>query len=157
MGFLSNRPPGKDWRAYMRKNILVPLGSEDKDLRSVQHALALARRIPARVFILSFDPPEGEERRGIRGEDVLTDLIAAARQAGLDVSYHRSQGPFEQEVVDFILQEKVHIVVLGDPGGGGPNRLFLESRLEVVPQVILVRQKDDPPRGRGKRERSSSP
>ena len=124
-----------------KKNILVPFGPGSKDLTSVQHALALAKRVPARVFILKIEDTGGEGDTQTPAVEVLLDLIAAARQAGLDISYHTTRGPLEDRVVSFIRDQEIHILVLGQEGVG-LDRSLLRTGGPVPPQIILVKQKN---------------
>lgn len=123
-----------------QKNILVPLGPHTKDLTGVHHALALAKRIPARVFILKFEASEGGQTQGIWVEEILRDLVASARQSGVSVSYHTARGSFEKEVIGFVGEEEINLVVLGKEGSE-VERLLLETRMRV-PKIIQVSEKD---------------
>jgi hypothetical protein len=136
----------------MEKNILVPLGPHNKGIRGVHHALALAKRIPARVFILEWVPSEGEDDQRSPEEDVLGDLITTARQAGLNVSHHKARGPFEKELVGFVHEEGIHVLVL-EEGEEHWNRVLQQTRATLPTQVILVKQKRgrNSPRRRKKR------
>jgi hypothetical protein len=124
----------------MEKNILVPLGPRNKGIRGVHHALALAKRIPARVFILEWVPPEEEDGQRSPEEDVLADLITTARQAGLSVSHHKARGPFEKELLGFVQEEGIHVLVL-EEGEENWNRVLNQTRATLPTQVILVKQK----------------
>ncbi len=124
----------------MEKNILVPLGPHNMGFRAVHHALALAKRIPARVFILQWGPSEGGEDQRASEEDVLGDLITAARQAGLNISHHKARGPFERELLAFVHEEGIHVLVL-EEGEEQWHRLLQQTRAALPTQVILVKQK----------------
>lgn len=54
---------------------------------------ALARRVPARVFIPEFEPEAGEKDFQVTAGEVLRDLIAAARESGLNISCHGAPIP----------------------------------------------------------------
>jgi len=126
----------------MEKNILVPLGPHSRGLTAVHHAFALAKRIPARVFILEFvRSGRGEDRQGMSEQDLLGDLITTARQSGLNVSYHTVWGvPFEKEVIGFLHEEGIHILVL-EEGGEHWNRFLRHTGATMPSQVILVKEK----------------
>lgn len=134
-----------------QKKILVPIGPHNIDLGAVQHALALASRIPARVFVLEFEPAEGRGYSRVEPENIVSDIVAAAWQAGLSVSYHRSRGPFEEEVAGFIRERAIHILVLGEDVAH-LDQLVLRSDVANPIQIILVRHRDgeDPPEEKGR-------
>jgi Universal stress protein family len=138
----------------MEKNILVPLGPQSKGLSGVQHALALAKRIPARIFLLKFLPSRAEDAQSIQQEDVLKDLIAAARQADLKISYHTAHGPFEKEVIGFVREEKIQILILGEEEGH-LDRFLLRHRAAIPAQIILVKQKESEMATRGKKRQAT--
>jgi hypothetical protein len=135
----------------MEKNILVPLGPHNKGIRGIHHALALAKRIQARVFILEWVPSEEQGNQRGPGEDILADLIAAARQAGLNVSHHKARGPFESELLGFVQKESIHVLVL-EEGEEDWNRVLHRTRETLPTQVILVKQKRARNSLRGRRE-----
>jgi hypothetical protein len=124
----------------MEKNILVPLGPHNKGIRGVHHALALAKRIQARVFILEWVPWEAQSNQRSPGEDMLADLITAARQAGLNVSHHKARGPFKKELFGFVQKEGIHVLVL-EEGEEDWNRVLHQTGATLPTQVILVKQK----------------
>ena len=61
----------------MEKKILVPLGPEIRDLKSVHYALAAAERLQAAIIILRL--ADGHIERTPWIEETLTDLVANAR------------------------------------------------------------------------------
>jgi hypothetical protein len=87
------------WTAVIRKKILVPIDPENKDLKALYHALALAERIQAKVFILLSLQPGNSEEISSWVEEVLMDVIHGACEEGLQVSYHIAEDGFEDEVI----------------------------------------------------------
>lgn len=134
----------------MQKNILVPVGPHNKDLGAVQHAMALAKRIPARVFILKFEPSGHGRAPGMQKDDLLDDLVTTAWRAGLSVSYHTAGGSFGNAVMGFIEREAIHILVLGDEAAR-LDRFFARNRKTIPIPVIFVRQKDGKAKHIGRR------
>ena len=124
----------------MVKKILVPLWRHGRNIGALHHALALARRIAARVFLLEFTSAVGEPGDEPGSENVTEDLVAAARLSGLNVSCHKADGPFAEEVTGFLEREPVDILVLGeaeeDRGG-----VLVGNKWSAGAQVILVKKR----------------
>jgi K+-sensing histidine kinase KdpD len=127
-----------------QKKILVPLGMENKDLKGVYHALALAERMQARVIILRVEPQDagnsGEMEVWIK--HVLLDLVNSATQQGLSVSYHIGQGRFEEEVFRLLTEENIDLVVFGSEEKQiAQSLLRIRSRIPI--QIIQVKEKSN--------------
>ena len=126
-----------------QERILVPLRPDSKDLSALYHALSLAGRIKAKVFILYFKSVNRESDLGAWWEEALEDVIKGACQEGLSVSYHVAEGPFEKEVVDLIREEEINLLVFG---ADEENILMEQSlrriRSKVSTPIIKVREKD---------------
>jgi K+-sensing histidine kinase KdpD len=127
--------------AVKQERILVPLGPHNKDLKGVHHALALAERMQASVYVLLLESlADGEDL--MPWEEAILELINNAREAGLAVSYHIAKGSFEEEVLAFILEEDIHLIVFGgDEAYMAPSLLRIKSRAPV--QIIQVKKKDN--------------
>ena len=123
----------------MQKKIMVPLGPEIRDLKSVHYALAAAERLQATVIILRF--ADGHEERPVWLEEALTDLVASARLAGLKLTIVEAGGNPEREVVDVADHEKIDLLVLSED-----QRRLERGVLELAPRLghimIQVREKD---------------
>jgi K+-sensing histidine kinase KdpD len=127
--------------AVKQERILVPLGPHNKDLKGVHHALALAERMQASVYVLLLESLE-EQDDLMPWEEALLELINNAREAGLAVSYHIAKGSFEEEVLAFILEEDIHLIVFGgDEAYMARSLLRIKSRAPV--QIIQVEKKDN--------------
>jgi hypothetical protein len=123
----------------MEKKIMVPLGPEIRDLKSVHYALAAAERLQAAVIILRFG--DGHELRPSWLEEALTDLVASARLAGLRLTIVEANGTPEREVVDIADQERIDLLVFSeDQQQLEHGVLELEPRLGHM--IIQVREKD---------------
>jgi K+-sensing histidine kinase KdpD len=128
--------------AVKQERILVPLGPHNKDLKGVHHALALAERMQASVYILLLESLADRDDLLIWVQEALQDLINNAREAGLAVSYHIAKGSFEEEVLAFILEEGIDLIVFGgDEAYMAPSLLRIKSRAPV--QIIQVKRKDN--------------
>jgi hypothetical protein len=123
----------------MHKKIMVPIGPEIRDLKSVHYALAAAERLQATVIIVRC-ACDGEER-ATWFDEALTDLIGSARLAGLKLTVVEAFGTPEREVVDLVDHERVDLLVLSE------DQSRLEQRvLELAPHLgrlmIQVKEKD---------------
>ena len=123
----------------MQKKIMVPLGPEIRDLKSVHYALAAAERLPAAVVILRF--ADDRERCPTWLEEALTDLVASARLAGLQLTIVEAAGAPEREVVDIADQERIDLLVFGED-----QQRLERAVLELAPRLehtmIQVKEKD---------------
>ena len=123
----------------MQKKIMVPLGPEIRDLKSVHYALAAAERLQATVIILRFACHR--EERATWFDEALTDLVGSARLAGLKLTVVEADGTPEREVVKLADHERVDLLVLSD------DQTRLEHGvLELAPHLgclmIQVKEKD---------------
>ena len=123
----------------MQKKIMVPIGPETRDLKSVHYALAAAERLQATVIIVRCTGHR--EERAAWFDEALTDLIGSARLAGLKLTVVDAFGMPEQEVVDLADHERVDLLVLSE------DQSRLEQRvLELAPHLgrlmIQVKEKD---------------
>lgn len=123
------------------KKILVALGSDNMDLKGVHYALAAADRMKAQVFILKVNQPDAPAKgKHPWIEEAMQDLINSARQAGLIVSYHVGDGPFEDEVLSMVQAEGIDLLVLGEDEVH-LNHSLLQFRSRIPGQVIQVKGK----------------
>ncbi|MBW1982586.1 MAG: universal stress protein, partial [Deltaproteobacteria bacterium] len=104
------------------KRIMVVLESSETNLWSAVHAINLAKRVGGKVYILRVLPakkigasmPVPETVEAERQEK-LEGLIEQGRSQGIVVDYQISHGNYEDEVVRFIRETKVDILVLTAP------------------------------------------
>ena len=130
------------WTAVTRKQILVPIDPENKDLKALYHALALAERIQAKIFVLLSWLPGNPHQVDSWVEEVLMDVINGACEEGLQVSYHIAESGFEDEVISLVESEHIDLIVVS--AERGPMKDIL---LRIVPQastqIIQVKGKDN--------------
>ena len=129
------------WIAVTQKNILVPIDPENKDLKALYHALALAERIQAKVFILLSRQLGNPHQIDSWVEDVLMDVIHGACEEGLQVSFHIAEDGFEDEVVSLVESEHIDLIVVSAEKGSVKDIL---QRIipQMSAQIIQVRGKD---------------
>jgi len=137
---------GRSTKAMER--ILVALDPGRTTIWAAIHALNLARRIGARTYILMVPrtPHAGEaENRVLAGaQEELEPLIEKARTEGVRVEIYITYGEYDQEVVKFIRENKIDLLIIGVPvssKGSSPGRFFdnvekirqrVDCRIEVV-------------------------
>jgi nucleotide-binding universal stress UspA family protein len=132
------------WTAVTRKKILVPIDLENKDLKALYHALALAERIQAKVFILLSRQLGNPHQIDSWVEEVLMDVIHGACEEGLQVSYHIAEDGFEDEVISLVESEHIDLIVVS--AEKGPIKDILQRIIpQMSTQIIQVRGKDNTP------------
>ncbi|MEJ2168340.1 MAG: universal stress protein [Desulfobacterales bacterium] len=126
-----------------QKNILVPIDPESKDLKALYHALALAERIQAKVFILLTRQLGDHHQIDSWVEEVLMDVIHGACEEGLQVSYHIAEDEFEEEVLSLVDSEHIDLIVVS--AENGPVKDILQRLIpQTSTQIIQVRGKEKP-------------
>ena len=127
-----------------RKKILVPIDLENKDLKALYHALALAERIQAKVFILLSRQLGNPHQIDDWVEEVLMDVIHGACEEGLQVSYHIAEDGFEDEIISLVESEHIDLIVVS--AEKGPIKDILQRIIpQMSTQIIQVRGKDNTP------------
>ena len=110
------------------ERILVSMNCRNGSWGALSRAVSLARRIDAKLFALLVLPPcpEGtgaEERNlacgGIR--ERLELLIEIAKSEGSRIDYFISEGDYEEEVIRFVQQNRVTLVIVENPDEESPN------------------------------------
>ncbi len=127
----------------VRQNkILIPLGSTDGGLPSIHYALALAKRLESKLYIFQLQRrPMKEDTVNRRFEKTLVELINTGRQAGLSISHHLADSNFEEEIVRFVRNEGIDVVVFG-VDDGPCARVLRGVKSKVSLPIIQVRERD---------------
>ena len=104
------------------ERILVGLDLEKTSLWAAVHALNLAKRIQARVyFLLVIDPAakgsEGSLMRQVEAsmKASLESLIKEGIADGIPVDYYISYGQYDNELVKFVKENRITMLVVGSP------------------------------------------
>ena len=104
------------------EKILVGLDLEKTSLWAAVHALNLAKRIQARVFILLVINPvaKGSEESLMRQIEAsmkasLESLIKEGISDGIPVDYYISYGQYDNELVKFVKENRITMLVVGSP------------------------------------------
>lgn len=137
------------------ERILVGLDTAEGSLWSGIHALNLAKRIDAKVsFLLVIDTDIDRCKAALQDQwkahmtKSLGALIEQGRDEGIAVDYFVTYGKFDVEIVKFIRENRITMLVVGLPvdqkGSSGDFAARLEKvrhridcRIEVVHEKIL--------------------
>lgn len=104
------------------EKILVGLDPGKTSLWAAVHALNLAKRIRARVYILLVIDPaaKGSEESLMRQVEAsmkasLESLIKGGIADGIPVDYYISYGQYDNELVKFVKENRITMLVVGSP------------------------------------------
>ena len=132
------------------ERILVGMDPKRTSRWAGVYALNLAKRIQAKVsFLLVIDPAAKRSKPAISNEaetgvkESLESLIEEGLSEGILVDYYIAYGQYEDELVNFIKDNQISILVVGSPAdqkaSAGNFKSFLEKirhrvdcRIEVV-------------------------
>lgn len=134
------------------ERILVGMDPEGNSVWAGIHALNLAKRINAKVtFLLVIEPGTDERKENLRKEQEtsmmkrLGALVEQGRSEGIKVDSFVIYGAYDKELVRFIKENKITMLVVGlpsDPKGSSGQfadllekvRHRIDCRIEVVNQ-----------------------
>ena len=113
------------------ENILVAVGPQHPNTWAALHAVALARRMKARVNFLLVLAPGEEGDAGVQApyRQELEEFIRQLRSEGLMVDYYISQGDYEEELVRFVEEHGVSLLVMDSPGKGRGESVSLVEKI----------------------------
>jgi nucleotide-binding universal stress UspA family protein len=101
------------------ERIMVAMDPSRTHLFVVIHALSLARRINAKVFFLLVFPAAADQPGKTRKEEEAATvkrsvdaLIDEARSDGITVDYYTAYGDYENELIRFVQENKVTLLVI---------------------------------------------
>ncbi len=104
------------------EKILVGLDLEKTSLWAAVHALNLAKRIQARVYFLLVinSAAKGSEESLMRQVEAsmkasLESLIKEGIADGIPVDYYISYGQYDNELVKFVKENRITMLVVGSP------------------------------------------
>lgn len=132
-------------RADMYEKILVPTdGSENAD-RGIAHALDMAVEHDAEIHVL-FVVDEGVyggspatssyelalEKIADEAEDVAEEVAEEATERGIDSTTSIRRGKPADEILRYVEDHEVDVVVMGKRGAGDPGKFRLGSVTERV-------------------------
>lgn len=95
------------------KNILVPFGKRNSDLKSLYHAFGLAKRIKAKIFVLLFKEENFTPEQITPLEKACLEMARSACEDGIAVSFHIADRRFGVELLNIIKIEHIDLIVIG--------------------------------------------
>ena len=108
------------------ERILVSMNCLNGSWGALSRAVSLAERIDAKLYALLVLPPPpegagGEDRAvSCRTRERLELLIETAKSEGSPIDYFISEGNYEEEVIRFVRQNRITLVIADAPDGEGP-------------------------------------
>lgn len=137
------------------ERILVGINSKTTNLLSVIYALNLAKRMDVKISVLLvIEPPFLLSKPGEAGKDEsaikkrLEKFILDGRSDGISVDYFLTYGSFKEELIKFIQEKKISLLVVDYPF---PDRkaaseklpeLLAEIKLRTHCRIEVVHKKD---------------
>jgi nucleotide-binding universal stress UspA family protein len=141
------------------EKILVGLYPGKTSLWAAVHALNLSKRINARLFFLLVIDPEakGSDQSLMRQAEVsmksnLETLIEEGISDGTPVNYYITYGQYDNELVKFVKENKITMLVVGSPTPRDERfddfedllekiRHRIDCRVEVVHEKTVKKQR----------------
>lgn len=99
------------------ERILVSMSARQGAWEAWSRAISLAKRIDAKVYALLVVAPPAPAKGGAREQDGggvrkrLDLLIELAKSEGIPIDYFISEGKYEDEVIQFVDQNKITLLV----------------------------------------------
>jgi K+-sensing histidine kinase KdpD len=147
------------------ERVLVSMNVRQGAWEALSRAISLARRIDARIYALLVLPSPATgggivDQKASGVKERLELLIEAAKSENIRIDYFISEGKYEQEVIRFIDQNKITLLVVESPEGDQRELHPIESfrhRTTCRVEVISLRKNQQLNEGEGKRHEYSNP
>lgn len=125
-----------------REKILVPVGVGHQDFDALYHALSVAERVQAKVYVFYIADPKASQSTDELVIRHLKELVAKACQEGLAVSFHMAHGSAVHEAVELINDNQIDLIVFESDGRHGLVNKTVEKIIAAVEiQVVRVNGK----------------
>ena len=128
------------------EKILVGLYPGKTSLWAAVHALSLSKRINARLyFLLVIDPRSKESDKSLMRQvensikSSLESLIEEGISDGIPVNYYITYGQYDNELVTFVRENKITMLVVGSPTSQEGRFDDFEDLLEKIRHRIDCR------------------
>ena len=130
----------------MYSNILVPYDVSPTAERAGKHAIELAETCNGALHGLYVveSPPDApqskteEHSTAPSGEQALENLAAQTEDRSINLETHIAEGDPATEIVDFVENTEIDLIVLGTHGRQGLDRLIVGSVAEEVIRTAPV-------------------
>ena len=135
-------------RPRMYDSILVPTDGSSGTAETLDHAVALARDNDAAVHVLyvvdqrRYRAAESDAKEEVRksleieGERAVDNARTRFAEVGLDVETRLAEGIPHREIVDYVAENGIDLVVMGTHGRTGRDRV---ANLGSVTQRVVER------------------
>jgi len=130
------------------ERILAAMTPDNSSIRACIHALNLAKRINAHVFFLvltdSVLKAPVSQHSGENFMNRIETLIEQGRADGVPLEYYRADGDHASQLVDFVKQNKITLLVIAAGSDAGDEEFIrklhhrLDCRIEVVQMKPLI-------------------
>jgi K+-sensing histidine kinase KdpD len=124
------------------ERILVSMNCLNGSWGALSRAVSLARRIDAKLYALLVLPPhdKGEENPPSCGtRERLELLIEVAKSEGSRIDYFISEGDYEEEVIRFVQQNRITLVIAESPDGDDPHSERDLAKIRKIQHRIACR------------------
>lgn len=139
----------------MYEHVLLPLATAPHDEAPLSHALELAGTYGAKLHVLHVADLVDQARfaDGRRSTDAARELVDkvgdSAREAGIEVDGEVRDGTPQEEILAYVEEAGIDLVVMGTHGKQGLARVLLGSTSEEVlrrcPVPVLTVRADSGP------------
>src|SRR5215471_17141844 len=133
------------------KKLLVPIDFSEPSKRALEHGLALATRLEAKVVVAHIVPHTSalayafpienlaiETTQSQRAAQELRTLIPEERSKLLDIQFVVKTGHIEEELLEIIHGQSVDLVVMGSHGRRNFRHWFIGSVTEHILRKVPV-------------------
>jgi len=127
------------------ERILVSMNCRNGSWGAWSRAISLARRIDAKLYVLLVLPAsiKGagiEENNAPCGtRERLELLIEIAKSEGARIDYFISQGNYEEEVIRFVQQNRITLLIAESPDRDGPHPERDSAQIRQIQHRIACR------------------
>ncbi len=120
-------------------NVLIAVDTSESSFWLAYYAIALTKRIPVDVSILMIEDENHKSKRGKGDEWIglpekrLESLLAEGHSDTSHINFYSTKGNFEDEVIQFILENKITTLFIGQPE---PRRAKLDTQFMALLERI---------------------
>lgn len=131
----------------MYSNILIPTDGSEGAERAIEHGLELAEVYGSTVHALYVVEPVHTTEYGIEaiitameseGERATTDIAERGESRGIDVETAVRRGTPHKQILEYVGENDINLVVIGTHGRTGLDRYLLGSVTEKVVRLSDV-------------------